>query len=180
MGLEFFCQLWTNSKLLLIIFNTTIYRLLLCKYNCTLGLINKLYLKTLLYMQLLHKIFVVIQNHKYRLLLCRLLHLYHWVFGLTIYVIHHIFMKSNSINIYFSNFLLKWLDLTLWIIVSIKLISREYFISPLRNYEFHLKNICSINTKCGCPIYWGFDHNFGFHSWYIKATYTSWSCPLFS
>ena len=150
------------------------------KYNCTLGLINKLYSKTLLYMQPLHKIFVVIQNHKYRLLLCRLLHLNPWVSGLTIYVIHHIFMKSNSINIYFSNFLLKWLDLTLWIIVSIKLISREYFISPLRNYEFHLKNICSINTKCGCPIYWGFDHNFRFHSWYIKATYTSWSCPLFS
>ena len=27
-------------------------------------------------------------------------------------VIHHIYMKSNFINIYFSNFLLKWLGLT--------------------------------------------------------------------
>ena len=31
----------------------------------------------------------------------------------------------------------------------IKLISGEYFVSPLRDYEFHLENICSINTKCG-------------------------------
>ena len=68
MGLELFCQLLTNPKLPLIIFNTTIY-------NCTLGLINKLYPKTLLYMQFLHKIFVVIQSHEYRLLLCKLLHL---------------------------------------------------------------------------------------------------------
>ena len=37
------------------------------EYNCTLGLINKLYPKTLLYMQPLHKIFVVIQNHECRL-----------------------------------------------------------------------------------------------------------------
>ena len=34
-----------------------------------------------------------------------------------------------------------------------KLISREYFISLLRDYEFHLENICSINTKCGCLTY---------------------------
>ena len=58
-------------------------------------------------------------------------------------------MKSSFINIYFSNFLLKWLGLTLWITKPIKLISREYFISPLRDYKFHLENICSINTKCG-------------------------------
>ena len=152
----------------------------LYKYNCTLGIINKLYPKTLLYMQALHKIFVVIQNHKYRLPLCRLLHLNPWVLDLTIYVIHPIFMKSISINIYFSNFLPKWLDLTLWIIESIKLISREYFISPLRDYEFHLENICSINTKCGYPIYWAFNCNVRSHFWYIKATYTSWSGPLFS
>ena len=59
-------------------------------------------------------------------------------------------MKSNFINIYFNNFLLKWLGLTLRITKLIKLISREYFISPLRDHEFHLENICSINTKCGC------------------------------
>ena len=88
-------------------------------------------------------------------------------------------MKSNFINIYFSNFLLKWLGLTLWITEPIKLISRKYFISPLGDYEFHLENICSINTKCGCPTYWGFDRNFRSHSWYIKATYTLWSGPLF-
>ena len=62
-------------------------------------------------------------------------------------------MKSNFINIYFSNSLLKWLGPTLWITKLIKLISSEYFISPLRDYEFHLENICSINTKCGYPIY---------------------------
>ena len=54
-------------------------------------------------------------------------------------------MKSNFINIYFSNFLLKWLGLTLWITEPIKLISREYFISPLRDYKFHLENTCSIS-----------------------------------
>ena len=80
-------------------------------------------------------------------------------------------MKSNFINIYFSDFLLKWLGLILWITKPIKLISREYFISPLRDHKFHLENICSINTKCGCPIYWGFDRYFKSHSWYIKATY---------
>ena len=100
--------------------------------------------------------------------------------GLILQVIHHIFMKSNFINIYFSNSLLKWLGLTLWITKPIKLISREYFISSLRDYEFHLENICSINTKCGCPTYWSFDRYFRSHSWYIKATYTSWSGPLFS
>ena len=62
-------------------------------------------------------------------------------------------MKSNFINIYFSNSLLKWLGPTLWITKLIKLISSEYFISPLRDYEFHLENICFINTKCGYPIY---------------------------
>ena len=62
-------------------------------------------------------------------------------------------MKSNFINIYFSNFLPKWLGLTLRITEPIKLISREYFISPLRDYEFYLENIRSINTKCGCPTY---------------------------
>ena len=105
------------------------------------------------------KIFTVIQSHKYRLPLWRLLHLYPWIPGLIFYVIHHIFMKSNSINIYFSNSLLKWLGPTFWIIKSIKLILGEYFISPLKDYEFHLENICSINTKCGCPTYWGFDRN---------------------
>ena len=50
-------------------------------------------------------------------------------------------MKSNFINIYFSNSLLKWLDLILWIIKPIKLISRKYFISPLRDYKFHLENM---------------------------------------
>ena len=28
------------------------------------------------------------------------------------------------------------------------------------------------------PTYWGFDRGFRSHSWYIKATYTSWSGPL--
>ena len=56
-------------------------------------------------------------------------------------------MKSNFINIYFSNFLLKWLGLTLGITEPIKLISMEYFISPLRDYEFHLENICSITLN---------------------------------
>ena len=82
--------------------------------------------------------------------------------------------------IYFSNSLLKWLGPTLWITKPIKLISREYFISLLRDYEFHLENICSINIKCGCPTYWDFDRNYRSHSWYIKATYISWSGPLFS
>ena len=131
-------------------------------------------------MQSFHKIFVVIQSHEWRLLLCRLLHLNPWVSSLIFEVIHHIFMKSNFINIYFSNFLLKWLGLTLWIIEPIKLILKEYFISPLRDYEFHLENIYSINTKCGCPTYWGFDRYFRSHSWHIKATYTSWPGPLFS
>ena len=131
-------------------------------------------------MQLLHKIFIVIQSHEYRLSLWRLLHLNPWVPVLILWVIHHIFMKFNFINIYFINSLLKWLGLTLWITKLIKLISREYFISSLRDYEFHLENICFINTKCDCPTYWGFDRNFRSHSWYIKATYTSWSGPLFS
>ena len=78
-------------------------------------------------------------------------------------------MKSNFINIYFSNLLLKWWGITLWTTKPIKLISREYFISSLRDYEFHLENICSINTKCGCPTYWGFDCDFRSHSWYIKS-----------
>ena len=81
-------------------------------------------------------------------------------------------MKSNFINIYFSNFLLKWLDLIICITESIKLISREYFISLLRDYKFNLENICSINTKCGCPTYYDFDRYFRSHSRYIKATYT--------
>ena len=105
-------------------------------------------------MQPFHKIFVVIQSHECKLPLWRLLHL-----CLIIYVIHHIFMKSNFINIYFSNSLLKWLGPTLWITNLIKLISNEYFISLLRDYEFHLENICSINTKFGCPTYWGFDRD---------------------
>ena len=62
-------------------------------------------------------------------------------------------MKSNFINIYFSNSLLKWLGPTLKITKLVKLISREYFISPLRDYKFHLENICSINTKYGYPTY---------------------------
>ena len=152
----------------------------LYKYNYTLGVINKLYPKTLLYMQFLHKIFVVIQSHKCRLPFWRLLHLNPWLLILILYVIHHIFMKSNFVNIYFSNSLLKWLGLTLWITEPIKLIWMEYFISPLRDYEFHLENICSINIKFGCPTYWGFDRNFRSHSWYIKVTYASWSSPLFS
>ena len=104
------------------------------------------------------KIFVVIQDHEYRLPLWRLLHLNPWVPGLILNVIHYIFMKSDFINIYFSNSLPKWLGPTLWITKPIKLISREYFISPLGDYEFYLKNICFINTKYGCPTYWGFDH----------------------
>ena len=40
-----------------------LYLIPLYKYSCTLGLIYKLYLKTLSYMQPLHKIFVVIQSH---------------------------------------------------------------------------------------------------------------------
>ena len=48
MGLGLFCQLLTMPKLLLI------NLIPLYKYNCTLGLINKLYPKTLLYMQPLH------------------------------------------------------------------------------------------------------------------------------
>ena len=51
-----------------------LYLIPLYKYNCTIGLINKLYPKTLLYMQPLHKIFVVIQNYECRLSLCKLLH----------------------------------------------------------------------------------------------------------
>ena len=96
-------------------------------------------------MQSLHKIFIVIQSHECRLPLWRLLHLNSlstWFNPLS-YLSY--IMKSNFINIYFSNFLLKWLGLTLWITKLIKLISREYFISPLRNYEFHLENIYSIN-----------------------------------
>ena len=62
-------------------------------------------------------------------------------------------MKSNFINIDFSNSLLKWLGLTLSITDLIKLISKEYFISSLRDYEFHLENIYSFNTKYGCPTY---------------------------
>ena len=46
-----------------------IYYLFFYKYKCTLGLINKLYPKNLLYMQPLHKIFVVIQSHEYKLTL---------------------------------------------------------------------------------------------------------------
>ena len=153
MGFGFFCQLLTSLKLQLL------YLIPLYKYSCTLGLIYKLYPKTLLYMQPLHKIFVVIQNHECRLPLWRLLYLNSWVPGLILRVIHHIFMKSNSINIYFSNSLLKWLGPTLWITKPIKLILKEYFVSPLRDYEFHLENICSINTKCGCPTYWGFDRD---------------------
>ena len=130
-------------------------------------------------MQSFHKIFVVIQSHKCRPPLCKLLHLNPWVSSLIFEVIHHIFMKSNFINIYFSNFLLNWLGLTLWITELIKLISSKYFISPLRDYEFNLKNICSIDTKCGCPIYWGFDLYSRSHSWYIKATYNPWSDSLF-
>ena len=60
-GLGLFCQLLTMSKLLLI------NLIPLYKYNCTLGLINKLYPKTVLYMQSLHKIFVKIQSHECRL-----------------------------------------------------------------------------------------------------------------
>ena len=135
---------------------------------------------TLLYMQPLHKIFVVIQSHKYWLLLWKLLHLSLWVPGLILYVIHHIFMKSNFINIYFSNSLLKWLCQTLSITKLIKLISREYFISLLRDYEFHLENICSINTKCITQHTEVLIVSYRSHSWYIKATYTSWSGPLFS
>ena len=41
-GLGLICQFSANPKLPLIIFNTTI------KYNCTLGLISKLYPKTLM------------------------------------------------------------------------------------------------------------------------------------
>ena len=122
----------------------------LYKYNCTLGLINKLDPKTLLYMQPLHKIFAIFQSHECRLPLWRLLHFNPWVSSLILYIIQ--FHKY----IYFSNSLLKWLDPILWITKLIKLISREYFISPLGDYEFHLENICSINIKCGCPIYWGF------------------------
>ena len=59
-------------------------------------------------------------------------------------------MKFNSINIYFSNSLPKWLGPTLSITKPIKLTSKEYFISSLRDYLFHLENICSINIKCGC------------------------------
>ena len=96
-------------------------------------------------MQSLHKIFVVIQSHECRLPLWRLLHLNSlstWFNPLS-YLSY--IMKSNFINIYFSNSLLKWLGLTLWITKLIKLISMEYFISPLRDYEFHLENIYSIN-----------------------------------
>ena len=135
---------------------------------------------TLLYMQPLHKIFVVIQSHKCRLPLWRLLHLNPWVPGLILYDIHHIFMKSNFINIYFSNSVLKWLGPILWITKLIKLISREYFISPLRDYEFHLENICSINTKCITQHTKVLIVSYRSHSWHIKATYTSWSGPLFS
>ena len=103
------------------------------------------------------KIFVVIQSHKCWLPLWRLLHFNPWVSGLILYAIHHIFMKSNFINIYFSNSLLMWLGPTLWKTKLIKFISKEYFISMLRDYEFHLENICSINIKCGCPTYWDFD-----------------------
>ena len=84
-------------------------------------------------------------------------------------------MKTNFINIFFSNFLLKWLGLTLWITKPIKLISSEYFISLLRDYELYFKNICSINTKCGYPTYWDFDRYFRSHSWYIKKIYIPWS-----
>ena len=120
-------------------------------------------------MQSLHKIFIVIQSHECRLSLWRLLHLNSlstWFNPLS-YLSY--IMKSNFINIYFSNSLLKWLGLKLWITELIKLILRKYFISPLRDYEFHLENICSINTKCGCSTYWGFNHDFRSHSWYIKA-----------
>ena len=102
-------------------------------------------------------IFVVIQSHKCWLPLWRLLHFNPWVSGLILYAIHYIFMKSNFINIYFSNSLLMWLGPTLWKTKLIKFISKEYFISMLRDYEFHLENICSINIKCGCPTYWDFD-----------------------
>ena len=27
------------------------------------------------------------------------------------------------------------------------------FLSSLRDYKLHLENICSIDTKCGCPTY---------------------------
>ena len=53
-----FYQLLTSPKLPLFIFNTTI------KYNCILDLINKIYPKTLLYIQPIYKIFVVIQSHE--------------------------------------------------------------------------------------------------------------------
>ena len=53
-----FCQLLTSLELPLITFNTTI------TYNCTLGVINKLYPKYLLYIQPLHLIFIVIQSHE--------------------------------------------------------------------------------------------------------------------
>ena len=152
----------------------------LYKYNCTLCLIYKLYPRTLLYMQPLHKIFVVTQSHECRLPLWKLLHLNPRVPGLILKVIHHIFMKSKFINIYFSNFLLKWLNLTLWITKPIKLISREYFIYPLRDYVFHLEKICFFKIKCGYPTYWDFNHDFRSHSWYIKVTYTLWSGSLFS
>ena len=130
-------------------------------------------------MQPFHKIFVVIQSHECRLPLWRLLHFNPWILGLILYVIHHIFMKSNFINIYFSNSLIKWLGPTLWITEPIKLISNKYFISLLRDYEFHLENIYSINIATA-------QHTevltvtYRSHSWYIKATYISWSDPLFS
>ena len=73
MGLDLFYQLFISPKLPLTIFNG------LYKYSCTLGLIHKLYLKTLLYMQPLYKIFVVMQSHEWRLPFCRLLHLNPWV-----------------------------------------------------------------------------------------------------
>ena len=60
-------------------------------------------------------------------------------------------MKSNFINIYFS--LTKVVKPNSLNNKLIKLISSEYFVSPLKVYEFHLKNICSINTKCGCLTY---------------------------
>ena len=60
-------------------------------------------------------------------------------------------MKSNFINIYFS--LTKMVRPNSLNNKPIKLISKEYFVSLLREYEFHLDNICSINTKCGCPTY---------------------------
>ena len=62
-------------------------------------------------------------------------------------------MKSNFINIYFSKLFTKVVRPNILNNKPIKFISKEYFVSLLRDYEFHFDNICSINTKCTCPTY---------------------------